>query len=525
MSLKLYNTMTRRVEEFAPLSPPTVRLYTCGPTVYNYAHIGNLRTYVFEDVLKRALQWCGFEVRHVMNVTDVGHLVSDADEGEDKMALGAQREGKTVWEIAQFYWDAFRADLRRLNILEPDVWCRATDHIAEQIAQVRALEEKGYTYVVEGDGVYFDTSRLPDYGKLARLDIAGLQAGARIELAAGKRNATDFALWKFSPPDKKRLMEWPSPWGVGFPGWHIECSAMAVKYLGDRLDIHCGGIDHVPVHHTNEIAQAECALGHEWCRWWMHGEFLTMPKAGNETARMSKSSGEFLKLDLLVEKGYDPLAYRYFCLNAHYRQQLAFTWESLDAAANAWDRLRWEAIQHRWLHEDQNLPLHEEYLVKFRQAVEDDLNMPRALASVWSMMGDKSIDRARVYATLHNMDEVLGFGLDTMKAVRKGGNYGNDLNRITGFWADAVSRNDTKLRNKIEAEIPKDVTLEKTDAGAIWQHVDMQVNTAEIDRLITERTAAKKAKNFARADEIRNRLQADGIELMDTPQGTTWRRA
>ncbi|HOF17644.1 MAG TPA: cysteine--tRNA ligase [Phycisphaerae bacterium] len=471
MPLKLYNTMTRRVEEFAPLEPPTVRLYTCGPTVYNYAHIGNLRTYVFEDVLKRALQWCGFRVRHVMNVTDVGHLVSDADEGEDKMALGAQREGKTVWQIAQFYWDAFRADLRRLNILEPDVWCRATDHIAEQIAQVRALEEKGYTYVVEGDGVYFDTSRLPDYGKLARLDIAGLQAGARIELSAGKRNATDFALWKFSPPDKKRLMEWPSPWGVGFPGWHIECSAMALKYLGDRLDIHCGGIDHIPVHHTNEIAQAECALGHEWCRWWMHGEFLTLPKAGNETARMSKSSGEFLKLDLLVEKGYDPLAYRYFCLNAHYRQQLAFTWESLDAAANAYRNLKRAVLDLRRDGAEPAAP-DEALLAPFRQAVEDDLNMPRALAAFWAAL--KNADGApppAVHATLLEMDRVLGLGV---------------------------------------AEMHEEA---------------LAVDEAEIDRLIAERAAAKKAKNFARADEIRNRLQADGIELMDTPQGTTWRRA
>ena len=314
--LRLYNTLTRAADEFQPIDPPLVRLYTCGPTVYNFAHVGNLRTYVFEDVLKRALTHVGgFNVRHVMNVTDVGHLTSDADQGEDKMALGARREGKTVWQIADFYWQAFRNDIRRLNILEPDVWCKATDHIPEQIELVRTLEAKGFTYVIAGDGVYFDTSKFPAYGRMARLDIAGLQAGARIELAAGKRNATDFALWKFSPTGQQRLMEWPSPWGVGFPGWHIECSAMAIKHLGEYLDIHCGGIDHIQVHHTNEVAQSECALGHKWCNWWMHGEFLTFPKGpGGEAAKMSKSSGEFLTLDRLVEKGYDPLAYRYFLL-------------------------------------------------------------------------------------------------------------------------------------------------------------------------------------------------------------------
>ena len=348
--LKLYNTMTRRVDEFQAIDDKEVGLYTCGLTVYNYAHIGNLRTYLFEDILKRVLAVSGFAVRHVMNITDVGHLTSDADAGEDKMEKGAAREGRTAWEIAEFFQAAFVKDLARLHILPPDLWCKATDHIPEQIDLVRTLEAKGFTYVIEGDGVYFDTSKLPDYGKLGRLDFEGMRAGARIEVVAGKRNPTDFALWKVSPKGTKRQMEWESPWGVGFPGWHIECSAMAIKYLGEHLDIHCGGVDHVPVHHTNEIAQAEVALGHEWVRWWMHGEWLVLPKKnekGEEIVEKMAKSGEFLKLDLLIEKGYAPLAYRYFCLGAHYRQQLAFSWEGLDSAAAGFERLRERVIAIR----------------------------------------------------------------------------------------------------------------------------------------------------------------------------------
>jgi cysteinyl-tRNA synthetase len=469
MSLRLYNTMTRGKDVFTPLDPPEVKLYTCGPTVYNYAHIGNLRTYVFEDVLKRALRLAGFEVRHVMNVTDVGHLVSDADEGEDKMVAGAQREGKTVWEIARYYWDAFREDLHRLNIIEPDVWCLATEHIDEQIQQVRTLEDKGYTYRTS-DGIYFDTSRLDDYGKLARLDIEGLQAGARVEMHAEKRNPTDFALWKFSPTDKQRLMEWDSPWGKGFPGWHIECSAMSTRYLGERIDIHCGGIDHITVHHTNEIAQAEAALGHEWVRWWMHGEFLTLPRDDDgDGGKMSKSSGEFLTMNLLVEKGYDPLAYRHFLLGAHYRQQLAFTWKGLDAAASAQDRLRRVVLDLRE-HATAGAPI-DEHMEAFRSAVFDDLNMPRALAAMWAVTKDTAAEPGRRYATLLAMDEVLGLGMADM------------------------------------------------------QHQALALDEADIDRLIAERAQAKTDKDYARADAIRDELTAQGIVLEDSPQGTTWRRA
>ncbi len=472
MTVTLYNTLTRSKEPFEPIEPGKVRLYTCGPTVYNYAHIGNLRTYVFEDVLRRVLTMFGYDVLHVMNVTDVGHLTDDADAGEDKMELGAQREGKTVWDIAQEYWDAFREDMRRLNILEPTVWCRATDHIAEQIEQVRMLEDKGFTYEVPGDGIYFDTSKWPDYGKFARLDIEGLQAGARVEMAEGKRNYTDFALWKFSPVDKKRLMEWDSPWGVGFPGWHIECSAMAIKHLGERADIHCGGIDHVQVHHTNEIAQAECALGHKWVNVWMHGEFLTMPKADGD-ARMSKSSGEFLTVQVLIDRDYDPLAYRYFLLNAHYRQQLAFTFEALDGAASAYKRLKRAVLDLRQAATDDAEPI-AAYLDEFRQAAEDDLNMPRCLAAMWNVIRDESADKAAAYATLLEMDEVLGLGM-----------------------ADMV------------------------DTAAAM--ADDEV--AEIEALIIERNEARAAKDFARSDEIRDGLAARGITLEDGPDGTTWHKA
>jgi cysteinyl-tRNA synthetase len=469
--LRLYNTMTRRVDDFRPLRDNSVALYTCGPTVYNYAHIGNLRTYVFEDILKRTLTAEGYQVRHVMNVTDVGHLTSDADTGEDKMEKGAAREGRSVWEIADFYWQAFRADMKRLNLIEPDVWCKATDHIAEQIAMVRMLEHNGCTYIIEGDGVYFDTSRLRDYGKLARLDVAGLEAGHRVEMVAGKRNPTDFALWKFSPKDKQRLMEWPSPWGVGFPGWHIECSAMAMKYLGERLDIHCGGVDHIAVHHTNEIAQAECALGHEWVNWWMHGEFLTMPREGGGDDKMSKSSGEFLRLDVLVEKGYEPLAYRYFCLGAHYRQQLAFTWAAMDAAASAYGRLKRLVLDELRPAFDGSQPPVGEHVASFRQAVEDDLNMPQALAAMWMMLKDQQHAKGELYATLLEMDGVLGLGVADMREQA------------------------------------------------------LAIAEADIQRLIDERNAARKGRNFARADEIRKELAAKSVVLEDGPKGTTWRRA
>ncbi len=471
--LRLFNTMTRAKDEFRAIDDMKVGLYTCGPTVYNYAHIGNLRTYVFEDVLKRTLAASGYAVKHVMNVTDVGHLTSDADLGEDKMELGAAREGKSVWQIADDYWTAFKSDMAALHLLPPDVWCKATDHIAEQIDLIQRLEQRGFTYIL-ADGVYFDTGKLHDYGKLARLDIEGLQAGARIDMVEGKRNLTDFALWKFSPKDKKRLMEWPSPWGVGFPGWHVECSAMALKYLGEQLDIHCGGIDHVAVHHTNEIAQTESATGKRWVNWWMHAEFLTIAKAGgDDAAKMSKSTGGFLRLATLTDKGYDPLAYRYFCLNAHYRAQLAFSWESLDAAATAFERLRGKAIELRASADAAAQPA-KRYSDEFLAAAQDDLNMPQALAALWTMLRDNALTKAQAYATMLEMDKVLGFGFDAIG--------------------------------------PRQVAVSDDLAR-------------QVQKLIDDRNAARKAKDFARADEIKKQILALGATIKDTPKGTEWTKS
>jgi len=456
--LRLYNTMTRSVDDFTPIEQGKVGLYTCGPTVYNYAHIGNLRTYVFEDILKRALLVEGFDVNHVMNVTDVGHLVSDADEGEDKMELGARREGKTVREIAEFYFQAFRRDMERLNLLEPNIWCKATEHIPEQIELVRKLVEKGFTYTID-DGVYFDTSKLADYGKLARLDVEGLRAGARIEMVAGKRAPTDFALWKFSPKGPRRLMEWESPWGVGFPGWHIECTAMSMKYLGEHFDIHCGGIDHIAVHHTNEIAQAESATGVKWVNWWMHAAFLTMVAA----ERMAKSSGNFVTLDTAVERGFDPLTYRYYCLNAHYRSPLAFSWEGMESAANALDRLTNRVIEIKSASSADASPL-DRWMGEFSDAVRDDLNMPRALAAMWGLLKDSDRPAEEVHSTLLEMDKVLGLGVAGMQAA--------------------------------ESAIPDDVR-----------------------RLVDARREARERRDFEAADRIRDEILAKGYLLEDTPEG------
>ncbi len=399
-ALVLYDTYTRSLRTFEPLDPAgAVGIYTCGPTVYDYQHIGNYRTFLFEDVLKRVLKWNGHRVRHVMNITDVGHLTSDADTGEDKMEKGARRTGRNAWDIAALYTQAFVDDCALLNIEPPDVMPRATAHVSAQIDFIADLERKGYTYRTE-DGVYFDTSRQGDYGFLARLDRAGLEAGRRVD-PGQKRSATDFALWKFSPAGSTRQMEWDSPWGRGFPGWHIECSAMALQYLGDWFDIHCGGEDHIPVHHTNEIAQTEARAGTRLANFWVHGYFLLA-----NDAKMAKSAGEFLRLAALAERGYDALAFRYLCLTGHYRSQLNFTWEALDAAATGLARMRaaFHALDRSAADPDPAL------IARFGAEVNDDLNLPRALAVAWETLRGELPEAAR-RATLARFDAVLGLGL------------------------------------------------------------------------------------------------------------------
>lgn len=452
MKLQFFDTYARSIREFLPVAPPVVSMYSCGPTVYDYAHIGNLRTYIFEDVLRRTLEMAGYQVKHVMNITDVGHLTSDADTGEDKMEKGSRQVGKSAWEIAEIYTTAFKDDIHRLNILEPTVWCKATDHITEQIETIRCIEAKGFTYRTS-DGVYFDTSKLDDYGHLGRLDVGGLQAGKRIDMGE-KRNPTDFALWKFSPTDQKRQMEWDSPWGVGFPGWHIECTAMSAKYLGPLFDIHCGGEDHITVHHSNEIAQAEACYGTHLANYWMHGYFLQF-----DSAKMSKSTGEFLRLQVLIDRGYDPLAYRYFCLNAHYRSNLSFTWEGLDGAVSALDRLRSEVYR---LGEPGEAD--EELLAGFKAQISDDLNMPRALAAMWSLL-KSTLPNPVKKATALEFDRVLGLGLAT--------------------WHPPV-----------EEEVPE-----------------------EILALVEQRQKARAEHRFQDADVIRRQVDDAGYRIEDTPQG------
>ncbi len=456
--IHLYNTASRRKEEFVPQHPSKVTMYCCGPTVYNFAHIGNLRTYIFEDLLSRTIR-LHYPLTHVMNVTDVGHLVSDADDGEDKMEVGAAREGKSAWDIAKFYEEKFWQDYDALHCTRPTVISRATAHIPEMIALVKTLEEKGYTYRTS-DGIYYDTSKFDRYDALVgHARISGLQGGARVEMSDEKRNPTDFALWKFSPKDKKRQMEWDSPWGVGFPGWHIECSAMAMKYLGHTLDIHCGGIDHVTIHHTNEIAQSEAATGQKYVNYWVHGEFLIL-----RSGKMSKSGGTFVTVDVLKEKGYEPLAYRYLCLGAHYRTQLEFSYESMDSAAKSLKNLRQAAQQ---LPSAQATQKSQSWKNKFTAAMEDDLNAPKALALVWEALRSAELAAAEKRDFLQFADTILALDLFT-------------------------------------APVEKNVTTEIP---------------AALQALLTERAAARKAKDWKKSDELRDALLQAGYVVKDTPQG------
>jgi cysteinyl-tRNA synthetase len=403
----IFDTYERQKREFVPLQTGHAEIYSCGPTVYDFPHIGNMRAYIFSDTLRRVLEFNGYQVKHAVNITDVGHLVSDGDEGEDKMEVGSQRENRSAWEIAEYYTEIFKRDIARLNIKEPSVWSKATDHIAEQIDLIKRLEEKGFTYLTS-DGVYFDTSKFGNYGYMARLDVEGLAPGARVEMNDEKRNPTDFALWKFSPKDHKRQMEWQSPWGIGFPGWHIECSAMAMKYLGETIDIHTGGIDHIPVHHTNEIAQSESATGKQFARYWMHVDFLTI-----EGKKMSKSLGNFATIGDIVKRGYDPLGFRYMVLTSHYRASLNFTWEGLLGVQKALAGLREKVSQ--W--DGNNAEPSADLLEEFKKRVNNDINTPQALALMWDVANDKSLSEGVKKATILEFDKVLGLNLGVKEAT------------------------------------------------------------------------------------------------------------
>ena len=435
--LKLYNTLSRKKEEFKPIKPGFVGMYSCGPTVYWYQHIGNMRAYLFSDTLKRVLLFNGFKIKHVMNVTDVGHLTSDADTGEDKMEQAAKKEGKKAEDIANYYLKLFREDFKKLNIIEPDIWPKATEHIKEQIELIKKLEQKGYTYKTS-DGIYFDTSKLKDYGKLAKLKIENLEAGKRIDIKE-KKHATDFALWKFSETPGKRQQEWSSPWGVGFPGWHIECSAMSMKYLGEHFDIHTGGEEHVPVHHTNEIAQSEAVTGKKFVNYWLHLRWLTF-----KGEKVSKSSGGLYTIEELEKKGFQPLVYRYFCLTAHYRTNLEFSLENLENAKNALSRLK-NIISE--LKDDGKT--NQNYLKEFEEAINDDLDTSKALQVLWKLIRDSKADGK--LKTIAKMDEVLG--LDLLKKERY--EIPEQIKKLIKEREDARKKKDFKRADEIREKIKK----------------------------------------------------------------------
>ena len=404
--MKLYNTLTRKKDEFKTQDGSNVvRMYSCGPTVYNYAHIGNLRTYVFMDLLRRALKYDGYELKGVMNITDVGHLLSDGDDGEDKMAKASREQKKDPWQIAEMYTKVFMQDFEKLNIEKPEIICKATSHINEMIDYVVGLCEKGFGYETE-DGIYYDISKFKGYGMLSGNTLDDLKAGARIEVNSEKRNPYDFAIWKKAP--KEHIMQWPSPWGQGYPGWHIECSAMSRKYLGDEFDIHTGGVDHIPIHHENEIAQSEGLTGKNPAKYWIHGEFMLV-----DGGKMSKSLGNTYTIEQLEKMGYQPMVFRYFCLNAHYRKKLNFTFETMDSAKTSYERLCGLLLKHKNSQEKADAQKLEAFKQEFKEDVLDDLNIPSALGVLWTMLKEPySID---IYNTALEFDKVFGLGLDKIK--------------------------------------------------------------------------------------------------------------
>ena len=470
--MQLYNSLTKIKEEFVPNEPGKVKMYTCGPTVYHFAHIGNLRTYIMEDVLEKYLRYSGYEVKRVMNITDVGHLTSDADEGEDKMVKGAKREHKTVMEIAQFYTDAFFADCEKLGIKTPDVVEPATNCIDDFINVVEGLLEKGFAYVAGGN-VYFDTSKLKQYYVFNNFDEDDLEVGVRegVEADENKKNKNDFVLWFTKSKFEDQALKWDSPWGVGYPGWHIECSCISMKHLGEDLDIHCGGIDNAFPHHTNEIAQSEAYLGHKWCNYWFHVLHLN-----TNSGKMSKSKGEFLTVSLLESKGYDPKAYRFFCLGSHYRKSLVFTYENLDNAALAYDKL---VAKIAALKPEDGEKVDESRFAElkklFTDALDNDVNTSLAITALYDVL-KADTNAATKLALIEDFDKVLT--LDLIAHAEK---------------------------------------VKNTNSAA-----DSDL-AAEVEKLIAERAAAKKAKNFAEADRIRNYLAGKGVILVDSREGTTWK--
>ena len=477
----LYNSATHKKEEFTTHTPGHVEMYTCGPTVYHFAHIGNLRSYIMEDVLEKFLRYSGYDVNRVMNITDVGHLSSDADTGEDKMLKGAKREHKTVMEIAQYYTDAFFSDCAKLNIKTPDTVQPATGCIDEYIKIVSGLLEKGYAYVAGGN-VYFDSSKLDRYYIFNDHNEEDLAVGVRegVEEDSNKRNKNDFVLWFTKSKFEDQALKWDSPWGVGYPGWHIECSGISLKYNGEYLDLHCGGIDNAFPHHTNEIAQSESYLGHPWCKQWFHVHHLN-----TNSGKMSKSKGEFLTVSLLEEKGYDPLSYRFFCLQSHYRKGLVFSWENLDNAQGAYQKLikRIAALKEGG---EADQAVVQEYREKFLQQVGNDLNTSMAVTLLYDALKAKADDATKL-AILGDFDQVLSLSL---------------LEKA--------------------AQVRKEQAAQKTTSAG--DYTITGEGDPAVDALVLERYQAKKAKDFAKADQIRDELKAQGIEITDVPGGASWKR-
>lgn len=464
--MKIYNTLSKKVEEFIPYEEKKVKMYTCGPTVYHYAHIGNLRTYIFEDIFEKTLKYLGYDVKRVMNITDVGHLSSDADTGEDKMLKGAEREHKTVYEIADFYTKAFFNDTEKLNIKKPEIVEKASAHIETYIKMITKLLDTGYAYIANGN-VYFDVSKATDYYKLSGKKEEDLMIGVRddVEEDKNKKNPADFVLWFTSSKFENQAMKWDSPWGVGYPGWHIECSGISYEYLGEYLDIHCGGVDNIFPHHTNEIAQTEGFVGHKWCNYWVHGEHLN-----DSTGKMSKSKGEFLTLSLLESKGYNPLVYRLFCLESHYRKQLVFSYDAMDNTKKIYEKLLNKIKQIKENKDGElDFDIINKYDEQFKEAISNDLNTSLALTTLYAVIKDQINNNTKLNL-IEKFDEVLS--LDLLKENTKL-NQDNDM--------------DEYILAKIE-----------------------------------ERNNAKKEKNYALADQIRDELANKGIILKDSREGTTY---